>query len=1116
MTPQVASLVDQLLAIDAQLSELLGPEVDSVTDGRGRTLLLRKAQEELRLSERLRQSSILDVLPAQVALLDEQGTLVSINEAWRVSADTGPTPVPSAVGEHYVAACEAGPPSMRRAAAGIRAVLQGRAPEFVSEYQLHAGPGHSWFSMRVLPVAAGGAVVMHMDITDRRRMAEDLARLSLRTERRERMLSSMLSATTDLTYAMDRRGHVLWANENSLRTWGVSLQEATGRDAHQLGFSPAQAEEIERAIEAVFQHGKLVGGEMSFMAADGTVGDYEYTFNPARGPDGGVEFVSGCSRDITARKRSEQALLESAAEFRTLATAMPQIVWASAPDGEVIYLNSRWIEYTGRTLADSLGWSWLTAVHPDDAAMTRRELSLAIQARGDFSLQARVAAADGSYRWWLLRGVPVQDNGRLVKWVGTCTDVDELKSAQDEVNRANAALQQQGNELRTLFDVVPAMVWLKDRQGRIMQINHRAASLSGLSVEEARGRLISELFPGEAEAYAREDRQIFATGRPLPSSVEQVRDADGRAMWLQADKVPCFGPDGSVVGVMVMKHDISERRQAQESLRELNQSLEVRVRERTAELALARDEAEQANRAKSTFLATMSHEIRTPMSGLLGLLELLDLSSLDHEQRSTLRVARESGQALKDIIDGVLDFSKIEANSLEVDPVPASLRQLIEGIVQLHAPVASGKNVLLTASCDPLVGESLRFDPLRLGQVLNNLVGNAIKFTDQGSITVQAELLQRSAGREHLRLTVRDTGIGIEADRLDRLFQPFVQAHANTSTRYGGTGLGLFIARRLAELMHGTLSIASRPGAGTTMTLTVAFDICESSTPERFSESKREQLNQLVATRPPPPTVDRAEAEGTLLLVVDDHPINRMVLMRQVSILGYASESAADGLHALKAWESGRFAGIITDCNMPRMNGFELARAIREQEARRGLRRIPVIGCTANALADAAVACLEAGMDDSVTKPVALEDICTQLDRWIALPSMMDGDTLPAAAPRAPAPPTNGLLDLALLEAVAGGDPAAVAQMLADFRRTNEEDAAELRRAARRDDFAQVVHYAHRVRGASAMLGATMLADASASVQESAATGQPADVHASMQEFEMELLRLNNYLDTLP
>lgn len=1115
MTREVAGLIDQLLALDARLTELVGPEVDSVTDSQGRTMLLRRAQDATRLSELMRQVATLDVLPAQVALLDDSGVLTCVNKAWRQSAATSPLPRPCLVGDQYVQACESGPPALRDAAAGMRAVLQGLAPEFLCEYPMPDDEGERWFSTRVRPVEAGGAVVMHLDITERKRVAAELARVSQETALQERLLGSMLSSTTDLTYAIDRESRLIWANAPTLQVWGTTLEAARGRSALELGYPPAMAQRVHSQLEQVFREGKPVKDEMHFASAC-----YEYVFHPALAPDRSVEFVVGCSRDITARRRSEEAAQESAAEFRTLASAMPQIVWATAPDGELIYLNQRWTEYIGVPLADSLGWGWREVVHPDDRATVDQGLDSSFRQLEQFTLETRLRCADGQYRWWLFRGVPVHDQGRLIKWIGTLTDVDALKNAQHEIGRANMALQQQQSELRALFDVVPAMVWLKDRNGRVLQINHRAASLSGLSVDEACGRSMADLFPDKAEEYASGDEKVFATGKPLLGVVERMQDGDGRTVWVQSDKVPCFAADGSISAVLVMKHDITERKEAQDSLRELNASLEVRVRERTLELAQARDEAERANQAKSTFLATMSHEIRTPMSGMLGLLELLDLSWLDGEQRSTLKVARQSGQALKSIIDGILDFSRIEADSLELDPVPASLPALLATVARLHEPVAHAKNVALTTVVDPAIGGMLRFDPLRLGQILNNFVSNAIKFTERGSVTVQAELLQRLGGREQVRLVVRDTGIGIPPDRLERLFQPFVQAEAATATLYGGTGLGLFIARRLAELMDGVINLDSQPGEGTTLALTVAFDVCaEGSAPERGGEATRQQLNAMVATRRAAPTVEAAQAEGTLLLVVDDHPINCMVLMRQVSTLGYAAESATDGVNALKAWESGRFAAVLTDCNMPRMNGFQLARAIRAAEAARGLQRTPVIGCTANALAEAAAGCIDAGMDDSLTKPVALEDLCARLDRWLPLPP---GPSEAGEEPTEPTPlspgarAANGLLDMALIDTVTGGDRATLVRVLGDLRRSNEEDATELRRAVRREDFEQAGHFAHRIRGACAMLGATLLADASALVQGSAGMRNAPDLHATMQEFEMELLRLNNHLDTLP
>ena len=394
-------------------------------------------------------------------------------------------------------------------------------------------------------------------------------------------------------------------------------------------------------------------------------------------------------------------------------------------------------------------------------------------------------------------------------------------------------------------------------------------------------------------------------------------------------------------------------------------------------------------------------------------------------------------------------------------------------------------------------------------------MSNAVKFTERGSVQVRVELAGRSQGREHLQLIVQDTGVGIPEDCLAHLFQPFAQADAGTTAKYGGTGLGLFIARRLSELMGGAVSLSSVPGEGTTATLSLALEVCRQEETQTFTDSAHDRLDALVSSRPRAPSLAQAEADGTLLLVVDDHPINRMVILRQVTTLGYAAEASADGRAALSAWESGRFGAIITDCNMPRMNGLELAREIRAREARTGRRRATIIGCTANALSEATASCLAAGMDDVVTKPVMLQEICRCLDRWAPLRAVT-ADVASPALSGAPLQRAGGLLDPSMLDAISGGDPGIQAAVVRELRRNNEADATALRRAVSLENFPEIAQISHRVRGACAMFGATLLAEASLSVQAAAAAKDLDLVHRCMHVFDTELVRLTNDLAAMP
>ncbi|MBL0420541.1 response regulator [Ramlibacter sp. AW1] len=653
------------------------------------------------------------------------------------------------------------------------------------------------------------------------------------------------------------------------------------------------------------------------------------------------------------------------------------------------------------------------------------------------------------------------------------------------------ALRNAAIELRMhdLVQALPVSLWqLRERPGGRMAfefISDNARSIRHIDVDAVRrdqAQVMANIHPPDRPVVEQALRQSSQTLSPLDLQYRVDAGAQG-LRWIHSGATLRRQPDGSLLWSGYWADITAEL--------DLKQALES-----------ATQAATQANAAKSAFLAAMSHEIRTPMNGVLGLLELLSLSRLDDEQRSTLAVVRESGRSLLRIVDDILDFSKIEANKLSLHPEPSSVAQVVQSICQIHSSMASSKGLLLQAHTDPRISPALMFDPQRLGQILNNLVSNALKFTQRGSVSVNVQWLGHSERGERLCLVVRDTGMGVPREDIARLFQPYVQSQ-QAAARFGGTGLGLVISRRLAEMMGGSLEMDSEPGHGTTVTLRCELMVAADPTDPRRPPAQ-EPASGHHPPRRPTPSRQQAEHEGRLILVVDDHPTNRIVLRRQVNSLGYAAEVAADGRQALDAWRTGRFGLVLADCNMPEMSGYELTQAIRQDEAARGLPRTPVLACTANAMASQAAACEEAGMDAWLVKPCGLHQLSEQLGRWLPHPADEPGH-----------PEDEAAIDIALLDSLVGDDAPARAEILADFRRATEADATSLRTAVADADLGTVRATAHRIQGASLSLGAAALARSCGALEQAARDADSTALAALMSTFEREFARVCAQLDVL-
>lgn len=619
--------------------------------------------------------------------------------------------------------------------------------------------------------------------------------------------------------------------------------------------------------------------------------------------------------------------------------------------------------------------------------------------------------------------------------------------------RSEVAMRRRAEQrLADVTDNLPAIVYQgrRERDGRLSlpYIAGDTEALFGLTAAEA--------MADESALMARIDERDRASVRQAmesaardfaPVDMEFRTRPSGMLRWVRSRALPYDAEDGVLLwsGYWI---DVTEARAQADAL------------------ALAKAAAERATAAKSEFLATMSHEIRTPMSGVLGMVEVLSHTSLDGEQRRIISVIEDSAQMLRQILDDLLDYSKIEAGALSLQPHPVALRALLGNVQQLLAPQAVAKGLELQIQIDDALAAMHLVDGMRLRQIAFNLLSNAIKFTRAGEVGIALEVLDGDAdGAQQLRLTVRDTGIGISPEQRERLFAPFVQADAATSRQYGGTGLGLSICQRLVAMMHGTLTLHSVPGEGTRVEVLLTVPVV----PVDEQPSAAEEHTQAV----PLP----AALQQRRILIVEDHPTNQALMGWRMQQLGLPHVLAENGEQALALLARTRFDLVLTDCRMPVMDGYAMTRRIREQERDRGGARLPVIALTASAMEDDLQRCREAGMDDLLAKPVALGALRQALLQWLP-----DGDGPLSGAEQAPgaddAPPDRA----ALVRRFGSEHVAGV--LIESLCTASAEDLVKLQAALDAQAGPALVNVLHRLVGGLATLGADALALQARSLME--------------------------------
>ena len=648
--------------------------------------------------------------------------------------------------------------------------------------------------------------------------------------------------------------------------------------------------------------------------------------------------------------------------------------------------------------------------------------------------------AIGNY--WAKRHQPTPEEVKVLQALADVTAVAmENVSVYEELEKR---VQQRTSELQSILDNVQVGVVFAV-EGKAVRANPKAAEIMRCASPEAMNAIpMQTLLCSSDQGASLVDTAKTHLAKEGMFNTECCMLRQGREKFWSHLVVKSLDATTQPDSEIWVIDDISEAKAKEHALNEMKLA------------------AERANCAKDSFLATMSHEIRTPLTGMMGMMELLSLTEMDNEQSETLEAAWDSGRGLLRIVNDILDWSKIEEGKMELAPSPTSIQQMLQDVVNTYSRVASAKGLLVWQHADVRLNEAYTVDSMRLSQVLNNFVSNAIKFTNLGEIEVRAKLMVHQDGSDLIRFSVKDMGIGIPPEVQEKLFQRYQQESADTARMYGGTGLGLAICRRLAEMLGGQIELTSEQGKGSTFSIILSLPV--STVPANAVGRDHLEVRQ----RDVKPLLSNS-ANSPLVLAVDDNPTNRDLLARQIRHLGLRAETAINGQAALSMWQDGHYAMVITDCHMPEMDGYELAREIRRIEVSESRRkRTPVIAWTANALAEEDEHCYSAGMDDLLVKPANLMQLKKTLRKWLPL---AETEEKPLAADEKEPPP----IDFELLSQVVP-NKTEHEQVLKEFWTYVKPDSAQLLKSLEKGDRDNIQKTAHRMLGSCRMVGAKSLA----------------------------------------
>ncbi len=779
-------------------------------------------------------------------------------------------------------------------------------------------------------------------------------------------------------YSCDKKGRITYYNEAAVKLWG--REPVIGEDItcgslkiYNKHGTPIDLTKCNIAI-SLKEGSAIKDEEIIIERPDGSRSIVLSNPQPLFDVAGKLTGSTNMLLDITEKVKASKKLEENEIRFRLMADLMPEKVTSADSHGNPLYYNQHWTEYTGLTMEELLKDGWRKLVHPDDHIEMETGWLHSVKTGDPLEMEFRCKNKKGEFDWHLYRTKAIKDeNGKVFMWIGTATEIEvfkkqktdlelavikkttELKEVNDDLMRKEREVEFTKEKLlaeysRSLIEASLDPLVTINTDGKITDMNEATVDITGVPRDKLIGSDFFDYFT-EAKKARNVYKEVFSKGSVAESPLT-LRHINGKLTDVLFNGSVYKDPAGSVLGVVIVARDVTVQKKISKELTEAIVFAELATT--IAEVAKLKAEtatqiAEDAVKAKQQFLSNMSHEIRTPMNAIIGFTKVVLKTELTIKQKEYLNAIKQSGNALIVLINDILDLAKVDSGKMTFEKIPFNIESSISSLIHLFETKIEEKNLKLVKKYDQKIPAVLLGDPVRLHQVILNLVSNAVKFTNSGKITIATTLLNEDDGKVNIEFAVTDTGIGIAKNKTKSIFENFQQASSGTSRLYGGTGLGLAIVKQLVEAQKGTIKVESKIGAGSTFKFTLGF---QKTSESAESNAELPELN--------------TELKNIKVLVVEDMALNQLLMKTLLDDFGFERDIAANGKIAIKKLAEKDYDIILMDLQMPEMNGFEATEYIRNKM----LSKIPIIALTADVTTVDVAKCRAVGMNDYIAKPV--------------------------------------------------------------------------------------------------------------------------------------------------